>query len=98
MTDREAPMRLRLVTPQGVVAEVGCDSVQLMLTDDETGKNGGLVGIWRGHAPALMALGRGAIVARRDEVIVLRAEAEGGFASVRDDIVTVITDSASVAK
>lgn len=96
MSDRASLMTLRLLTPTGVSAETECDSVQLTLRDDAEGKQGGLVGIQRDHAPAVMALGQGPIRASLRQTQVFRATASGGFASVQDNVVTVITDSAVI--
>ena len=87
-------MTLRLLTPDGVLKEIGCDSVQLILRDGVRGEGGGSVGIQKGHAPAVMALGRGVLRASLTGEAVFRARTEDGFASVRDNVITVITDSA----
>jgi len=92
MADGSAPMTLRLLTPAGLLAEAGCDSAVLTLAD------GGLVGVMRGHAPAVMALGKGAVRASLEGRPVLRAETEGGFASVKDNAVTVVADSVSITE
>ena len=94
MTDNTAPMILRLLTPGGVAAEVACDSVQLPLREGADGRGGGLVGILRGHAPAVMALTAGEIHASLAGKTVFRARVKDGFASVEKDRLNVITDSA----
>ena len=96
MADKAHVLTLRLLTPTGTSAEILCDSVQLTLRDDADGKGGGLVGILPGHAPAVMALGPGAIRASLKRSAVFRARAKDGFASVRDNVITVITDSAEI--
>ena len=96
MAETNAPMTLRLLTPAGTSAEVPCDSVQLTLRDDAKGRGGGWIGILRDHAPAVMALGNGGIQASLDGECVFRASADGGFASVGDNVITVITDSAVI--
>jgi len=92
----DAPLTLRLMTPTGTAAEVRCDSVQLTLRDDARGRGGGLTGILRGHAPAVMALGKGPARASLAGERVFSAAVDGGFASVRNDVITVITDSAAI--
>ena len=47
-------------------------------------------------AEDVLALGSGVVVAFLAHRPVLRAAAEGGFASVQDNVVTVITDSAEL--
>ncbi len=92
----EKTLTMRLLTPAGFSSEVICDSVRLTLKDNADGRGGGSVGILYGHAPAVMALGRGPAVAKKGGEIVLSAVLESGFASVRDNVVTVISDSAVV--
>ena len=92
MAEASAPMTLRLLTPAGLAAEAGCDSVVLTLAD------GGLAGVMRDHAPAVMALGAGPVRASLGGKPVLKSETKGGFASVKDNVVTVVTDSASITE
>ena len=96
MADNGAPMTIRILTPTGFSAEAACDSVKLTLRDDLSGKGGGLIGIRRNHAPAVLALGKGTILASLGQEVVLRAAAEDGFASVGGNVITVITDSAVI--
>ena len=90
-------MTLRIVTPDGMAGETACDSVSLLLRDDTEGKKGGSVGIWKDHAPAVMALGSGPVTASLRGTRVLETSVYGGFASVRDNTVTVITDRAEAS-
>ena len=96
MAQSAADITLRVVTPAGVAAEVGCDSVRLVQCDDASGRGGGSVGILRGHVPAVIGLGSGRITALTDGRPVFSAEADSGFASVQDNVVTVITDNAVI--
>ncbi len=93
---QSAPMKLRLLSPTGVAAEVPCDSAQLFLRDNAQGRGGGMMGIKRGHIPAVMALGQGPVRASLGGTVVFSARVDGGFASVRDNEIIVITDSAVV--
>ena len=93
---RSAPLTLRVLTPAGSMAEESCDGVQLILRDGADGRGGGSMGILRGHAPAVMALGEGTVRAVLNGKVSLCLRVSGGFDSVRDDIVTVITDSAAL--
>ncbi len=77
-----------MLTPAGSAAEAGCDSIVLTLSD------GGLIGIQTDHAPAVLALAPGAVRASLRGQEVLRKHAAGGFASVKDNVVTVVTESA----
>ena len=91
-----SPMTLRLLTPAGTSAEVLCDSIQLVQRDGKDGQGGGSIGFLRDHAPAILALGKGEVRASLAHKTVFLAEASDGFASVRDNVVTVITDSAVI--
>ena len=82
--DSTAPLELIVLTPHGEAVDVHCDSVHLTVCDDETGHGGGQVGFHRGHLPAVLALGDGPA----DALL------HGGFASVRNDVIRIITDSA----
>lgn len=96
MAEAAAPMTLRVLTPAGTNAEAGCDSAVLTIRDGADGKGGGLVGIQKDHAPAVFALAEGEIRASLGGRAVFRARVKGGFASVGDNIIRVITDSAEV--
>ena len=94
MAENEAPMILKLTTPGGVSDEPACDSVRLTLREGADDRGGGSVGILRDHAPAVMALAPGEVTASLEGRQVFRVRIGGGFASVRDNVITVITDSA----
>ncbi len=96
MAGTASTMTLRLMTPSGLSEEIPCDSVQLTQRDSVAGYGGGLVGIRTGHAPAVIALGEGPVQASLGAKIVFHASVSGGFASVLDDVVTIITDHADV--
>ena len=96
MAGTAATMTLRLLTPSGLSEEIACDSVVLTQRDSVAGYGGGRVGIRTGHAPAVIALGEGPALASLGTATVFRALVSWGFASVVDDVVTVITDHAEV--
>lgn len=89
-----APLEFIVLTPHGEAADLRCDSVHLTLCDDETGRGGGLIGFHRGHLPAVLALGDGPAEALLHGEPVFHSVLHGGFASVRSDVIRVITDSA----
>lgn len=97
MTDKtgeaSAPMEFIVLTPHGEAVDVHCDSVHLTICDDETGHGGGQIGFHRGHLPAVLALGDGAADALLHGETVFHTTLHGGFASVRNDVIRVITDS-----
>ena len=91
--ESSAPLELIVLTPHGRAADIRCDSVRLTLCDDENGRGGGSIGIHRGHLPAVLALGDGPADAVLHGESVFHAQLHGGFASVRDNVVQIITDS-----
>ena len=91
-------VKLRILSPTGITAERECDIVQMVIPDDSKGRGGGSVGIEAGHASTVMALADGDVEAVLDGHCALRAHVHGGFASVADDVVTVLSDSAEVDK
>ena len=91
--DASAPMEFIVLTPHGEAVDVHCDSVHLTICDDETGHGGGQIGFHRGHLPAVLALGDGAADALLHGETVFHTVLHGGFASVRNDVIRVITDS-----
>ncbi|MBQ4591271.1 MAG: hypothetical protein IJB20_04505 [Clostridia bacterium] len=89
-------IRLSIVTPDGETVSVSCDSVRLDAQDDKNGRNGGGLGIRRGHTPAMIALSEGQLTASAEGSVVLKVKVKNGFAAVAQDVVTVLTDLAEV--
>lgn len=90
MTENEkSPLTLRVFAPTGAESAVACDSVRLFVADDGNGKNGGLIGIHRGHTPAMIALGDGPSLAFLQGEKVFEGTFPGGIAVVERDAVTV---------
>lgn len=86
-----ARLILNVVSPQGAQEALACDSVRLLTPDDSHGEHGGWVGIRPGHTPALLAVEPGPVLAFRDGQEISRMDTVGGFASVKDNVITVIT-------
>ena len=85
-------LKLKLITPAGMQRELDCDAVNMVACDNAEGFGGGSVGIRKGHMPAVIALENDSIVsAKSNGIEVLCARVAGGFASVKENIVTVIT-------
>lgn len=84
-------LTLRIVTSDGVDRTVGCDSVMLWMAPDSNGKGEGFIGIRKGHVDAVIALGNGKTEARLGGELVFSAITEGGFATVQNDTVTVVS-------
>lgn len=88
---------LKVLTPAGQAAEIACTGVTLFLPDGKDGRGGGSIGIRYNHAPALMALCEGRILALKGERVIAGIHIPGGFAEVRDNIVTVTAPSAEIS-
>ncbi len=88
----EMPLLLTVTTPDET-RSVRCEAISFIVPDSADSPHaGGSVGIRRGHTDALMAVAAGRIVARADGAAVFEADIAPGFAVVRRDVVTVITD------
>ncbi len=81
-----APLLLRIVTPTGCALEQTCDSVRLSTPD-------GSIGIRKGHIKSLILLGSGPISAYLNDELIASKEAGSGFATVDNNLITVIADS-----
>lgn len=94
----DLPLLLTITTPDET-RTIRCDAVSFTVPHSEARPNaGGSVGIRRGHTDALMAVAEGRIVARAAGEIVLSAAVAPGFAVVRHDQITVITDRVTLAE
>ena len=91
MTNSDAPLTVRIVTPNGVAAEAACDSVILPVADGKSGA-GGSMGIRRGHARAMIALAEGTVRARLAGNTVLSAAVTSGIASVGGNVVRILAE------
>ena len=84
-------LTLKIVTPEGVDKSVDCDSVILWMAPDSKGEGEGSLGIRKGHAEAVIALGKGPMKASLNGTPVFSARIDGGFATVVNDVVSVVT-------
>lgn len=85
------PLTLKIVTPEGVDRSIPCDSVILWMAADTRGRKEGSIGIQKGHVNCVIALGNGPVQARSGGAAAFSGETKGGFATVMDDTITVIT-------
>lgn len=90
MMPEPGKLLLRVVTPTGEAVSVTCDSIRMQTPDDTEGKNGGWIGIRKGHTAALMAVTAGPVHAFLEEQLVRTVIVSEAFASVKDDVVTVL--------
>ena len=84
-------LTLKIVTPEGTDKTVDCDSVILWLAADEKGRGEGSIGIRKGHTNTVIALGNGPISAGINGKAVFSGQTQGGFATVFENVVTVVT-------
>ncbi len=82
-------LRCVVVTPERTLFDTPVESVTLPLFDGE-------IGILHGHTPLIGRLGYGEL-RTKDGNTVHRYFVDGGFAQVRDNVVTVLTNRATPA-
>ena len=87
---------LKIATPDSTAESIVCDSVRLTVSDDLKGRNGGLYGIRKGHANALLSLDTGELSAYLNGKCVYNALSGAGFATVDASAVTVAVDSIKI--
>ena len=92
MTGLEAPLSLRVITPNGIAVEAACDAVTLPVADGVSGEGGGSMGIRRGHARAMVALAAGVVRARLQGDTVLSIAVESGLASIDRNVVQILAE------
>lgn len=85
-------MQLIISTPKGSLSPIECDSVHLNISDDAKEKNGGSYGIRKGHVKSLFALEKGNVTALLNGKIVYSATTTNGFATVDNNVVTVVVE------
>ncbi len=85
-------MQLIIATPKGSLAPFECDSVHLNVCDNAKEKNGGNYGIRKGHVKTLFSLEKGTVTALLSGETVFSARSSKGFATVNNDVVTVVVE------
>ena len=91
-------MKLRIITVDTQLEREGCDYITLDIADDKKGGFSGCCGIKKGHARALMSLREGKVTAQKEGKVIFTATTSAGFATVKDNVVTVAVDSADVTE
>ena len=89
-------LTLKIVTPEGVDHSIDCDSVSLWMAPDSKGKGEGSLGIRKDHVNAVIALGNGPVTAQLQGNTVFSAQSEGGFATVMNNVITVVSQQMTV--
>ncbi len=88
-SENNMPLTLVIITPEGALPEIKCNSINLCVADNEKGKGGGSYGIKKGHAEALIALSSGTVKAYIDGKTVYECTLSGGFAKISKNTVTI---------
>jgi F-type H+-transporting ATPase subunit epsilon len=81
-----APITYKVVTPERVLIDGPADSVVVPAFDGE-------LAVLQDHAPLITTLGLGEVRARYGEDLT-RLAVNGGFAQVRDNVVTILASQA----
>ena len=89
-------LTLKIVTPEGIDRTIDCDSVSLWMAPDSKGKGEGSIGIRKDHVNAVIALGNGPVTAQRQGNTIFSAQSDGGFATIRDNVITVVSQHIKV--
>jgi F-type H+-transporting ATPase subunit epsilon len=82
-------LTVAIISPESTIFEGEADMVVAPAWDGE-------VGVLRGHAPMLVLLGDGEMRITQGQSLQ-RFRVTGGFMQVADDVVTVLSESASAA-
>ncbi len=88
MPDAVKTLRIVIVTPERAVLDDKADFVVLPMVDGE-------LGVLPQHAPLIGRIGQGDLRITK-EGVVTKWQIAGGFAQVRKDVVTVLTEKAAV--
>ncbi len=86
-------LTFNIVTPDGVIGPIDCDSVHITICDDASGKGGGSYGIRANSAKTLFALDCGEIKALLNGETIILGEGGTGFATVENNTVTAVIES-----
>ena len=87
-----------VITPGGEPVRFECDSLRLTVRDGRGGRGGGSYGIRRGHARAVISLGKGVLEAYLGGKLIRRQMCSEGFAKVEPDRVDVVVEHADKAE
>lgn len=85
-------LTLNIVTPRASYGPFCCDSVHLTVCDSKKGRGGGSYGIRAGHTESLLTLDKGPVEAFLSGKAVLTGKCSGGFATVEENTVLIITE------
>ena len=83
---------LNILSPEETLPAIECDSIHLVISDDEKGKGGGSYGIRPGHINSLISMDEGDVTAIFQGEKVCCAKVSSGLAIVENDVVTIMSD------
>ncbi|MBR3767763.1 MAG: hypothetical protein IKL10_05940 [Clostridia bacterium] len=87
--NNDLPLTLVIVTPEGALPQIRCESITLTVKDNEKGKGGGSYGIRKGHTNSLIATDKGEVRAFINGEKVFSVLLSEGFAGVDKNTVTI---------
>ncbi len=89
-------LTLKVITPEKEYLYENCDSVKITVSDNRKGNGGGSYGIHKGHANAIFSLSEGRLCVLKNGEAIVNGIISGGFSSVENNVVTVISDNFSL--
>ncbi|MFB3892187.1 MAG: ATP synthase F1 subunit epsilon [Phycisphaerae bacterium] len=81
----EKPFKCEVLTPAGRVTSASAVSVIMPLVD-------GMMGVLADHAPLIAKMGAGPLTIRQADNVVHRYFVAGGFASIRDNSLSILAE------
>ena len=89
-------LTFKIISLNGSTEPIECDSVHLILRDSTEGKGGGSMGVRTGHIKSLLSVADGKVNAYLNSKEIFSCTTVGGFATVEDDTVTLVTQKYTV--
>ncbi|MBQ9946522.1 MAG: hypothetical protein IJO68_08380 [Clostridia bacterium] len=90
-TNNSLPLTLSIVTSEGSLPVIQCDSVNIIVRDSKKGKGGGSYTIHKNHAGSLFATASGTVTAFANGEKIFSSQLDEGFCSVENNLITVIS-------
>lgn len=85
-------LTLKIIDIEGKESITNCDSVHLCCKESPNNKNGGNMGIRKGHIKSTIALGKAPIKAYLNGELVMETSPMSGVALVENDTILVLKD------
>lgn len=90
--DNNSPLLLKIIDDDGNEQTCHCDMVKLNCKYDLNDKNGGSLGIKKGHAKALIALSKDNVRAFLNGEEIFKSDQLSGIAKVENNTIIVLKD------